>query len=191
MTILAVDVASRDVAAAEHLLHTLEQRLGHAADLASTHVVDAHLAVVLSWERPVPLVPADVADLLTAEGYDGALVLDDTSISTSTAGAASLVASAGLAAAEHAARSSGRLARFPGRSEVERVLTVGDLLAGSAVEEVSALAGTTLTDDTTLDLREWARPVWRDGRAVLVVQVARGGLVPFESRHQIACCSDH
>jgi hypothetical protein len=42
-----------------------------------------------------------------------------------------------------------------------------------------------------LDLTDFVRPTWREGRCVLLVQPAAGGLVPFEVRHQIACCADH
>ena len=110
---------------------------------------------------------------------------------TASRGPEDLVAGALHAGSEHRARSAGRLARFAGRTEVERRCTVADVLGASLVDDVQALAGTDVRADTVLDLTEWARPTWRGGRAVLLVQPGLDGLVPFESRHQTPCCSDH
>lgn len=69
--------------------------------------------------------------------------------------------------------------------------TVAAVEADSVVEAVEGLAGIELDPGDTLDLTGFARPVWREGRCVLLVQRSAGGLVPFEMRHQIPCCSDH
>jgi hypothetical protein len=65
------------------------------------------------------------------------------------------------------------------------------VVAGSCVDTVEGLAGLTVAPDAELDLTGFARPTWRDGRCTLLVQRARGVLVPFELREQISCCSDH
>jgi hypothetical protein len=95
------------------------------------------------------------------------------------------------AIAEAAARTAGRLARYPGRTRIETVTTVAAVEADSVVDVVEGLAGIDLEPGDILDLTGFARPVWREGRCVLLVQRAVSGLVPFEMRHQIPCCSDH
>lgn len=69
--------------------------------------------------------------------------------------------------------------------------TVAAVEADSVVDAVEGLAGISLEPGDTLDLTGFARPVWREGRCVLLVQRSAVGLVPFEMRHQIPCCSDH
>ncbi|MCW2767224.1 MAG: hypothetical protein JWO11_3183 [Nocardioides sp.] len=102
-----------------------------------------------------------------------------------------LLVGARAAAAEHGGRGAGRLARYPGRSDIERRVTVAEVVTGSAVDVVEGLAGTTVGDESELDLTDWARPTWRSGRVVLLVQPAAGTLVPFEARDQVPCCADH
>ncbi|WP_139977583.1 hypothetical protein [Nocardioides litoris] len=172
--LLAADVAARDVGGAEHALATLDAVLptGLSSYVASTHVVPGgRVAVAVSWAG----APSDEVDRVLAAlpGVD----LEG--------------AGAREAAAQHADRSAGRLVRFAGRMRVERVLTVAEVLAGSVVDEVRELGVGVLPPEAVLDLTEWARPTWTDGRAVLLVHRAAAGLVPFESRHQIACCSAH
>ncbi|WP_435742357.1 hypothetical protein [Nocardioides sp. SYSU DS0663] len=192
--LVAVDARTRDHADAEHLLHLLDDLL--PADdptyLASTHAVDTgdgvHTAVVASWTGAAPDASRLHGRLAGALATDVAVVVDRP---PQVAGPTSLVAGARAAADQHSARSAGRLARFAGRADIERPCTVADVLALAAVDDVEALAGTELVPGTALNLSEWARPTWRSGRAVLVVQPARNGMVPFESRHQIPCCADH
>lgn len=175
---LAVDADARDLAAAEHLVHSLDEVLGTGrpedAYVISTHVVrepTARFVAVLNW----PDGPAvEELTALLADGLPQAYVtLDSPAID------------------EAAARSAGRLARYPGRTSIETVTTVAAVEADSIVDSVEGLAGISLGPDDTLDLTGFARPVWRDGRCVLLVQRAASGLVPFEVRHQIPCCSDH
>jgi len=64
-------------------------------------------------------------------------------------------------------------------------------VADSVVEEVVGLAGVSVAPDSPVDLTGFARPVWREGRCVLLVQQAAAGLVPFEARVQVPCCSAH
>jgi hypothetical protein len=43
-----------------------------------------------------------------------------------------------------------------------------------------------------IDTLDFIRPIRRDGRVVLLVQPAAGGvLIPFEVEHQQKCCADH
>lgn len=194
--LLAVDVGTRDHAGAEHVVHLLDGVL--PADdptyVASTHAVATHdgphTAVAASWTGSAPEAAALLAQLAGPLGQDvGVLVA--AAGDEDAAGPAALVAGARAAAEQHAGRAAGRLARFAGRAGVERVCTVAEVEALHAVDAVEALAGTEVGPDTLVDLSEWARPTWRAGRAVLTVQPGREHLVPFESRHQIPCCSDH
>lgn len=200
-THLAVDARTADQAGAEHVVHLLDDLLPatHPTYVASTHLVAGptpHTAVVASWTSTDPLggppeeVVEDLATRLGRHLPEAGLVLTASS-GTASRGPEELVSSALGALAEHRARSAGRLARYRGRAAIERLCTVSEVLTQSAVDSVDVLAGTVLEAESMLDLREWARPTWRNGTTVLLVQPGRTGLVPFESRHQIACCSDH
>lgn len=103
-----------------------------------------------------------------------------------------LAPAAAAALREHRERTAGRLARYPGRAEVERVTTAGDVVALSCIDAVEGLAGVEVTASSGLDLSGFARPTWRDGTCTLLVQRGRDGmLIPFEVRDQQACCADH
>ncbi|WP_210650024.1 hypothetical protein [Nocardioides sp. SYSU D00065] len=202
-TCVAVDARTRDHAGAEHLVHLLDTVLPAAGPgyVASTHVVPGeapHTAVAASWPSIAdPALTSEQLLELVADQVDELPGLDEAGVvvhgpeGTVSRGADDLVAGALRASGEHRDRSAGRLARFPGRADVERRCTVAEVLALSAVDAVEALAGTEVEPTTLLDLTEWARPTWRGGRAVLLVQPGHSGLVPFESRHQIPCCSRH
>ncbi|OIJ27452.1 hypothetical protein [Nocardioides luteus] len=178
MTTLAVDADARDLAAAEHLVHRLDEALGGGppedAYVISTHVVrepTARFVAVVDW--PGGPAAEDLTGLLTDRLPEAYVTPDSPAI------------------AEAAARTAGRLARYHGRTRIETVTTVAAVEADSVVDTVEGLAGITLAPDDVLDLTGFARPVWREGRCVLLVQRAAAGLVPFEARHQIPCCSDH
>ena len=202
--LVAVDAGGPDVAAGEHLVHLLDDVLpsGGPSYLASTHVVDGHVAVAASWEpvavdpaeRPSSSAAAAVAAVVAA--VVGAVpppvgVLVQVEDAEDAAGPPGLVAGATAAAREHAVRGSGRVARFPGRRRVERRTTVGEVVAASDIDAVEGLAGVAVTDASLVDLTGWARPTWSAGRTVLLVQPGRGALVPFEAQRQIPCCADH
>ncbi|SDK48034.1 hypothetical protein SAMN05428985_104173 [Nocardioides sp. YR527] len=175
---LAVDADARDLAAAEHLVHRLDEVLGAGqpedAYVISTHVVrepTARFVAVLDW----PGGPAvEELTALLADRLSHAYVSHDSP-----------------AIEEAADRTAGRLARYPGRTRIETVTTVAAVEADSVVDDVEGLAGIELEPGDTLDLTGFARPVWRAGRCVLLVQRSATGLVPFEVRNQIRCCSDH
>ncbi|MFE6648293.1 hypothetical protein ACFVJS_17115, partial [Nocardioides sp. NPDC057772] len=159
-------------------VHRLDEVLGAGlpedAYVISTHVVrepTARLVAVLDW----PGGPAvEELTALLADRLPDAYVTPDSP-----------------AIAEAAARTAGRLARYPGRTRIETVTTVAAVESDSIIDSVEGLAGTELEPGDTVDLTDFARPVWRDGRCVLLIQRAATGLVPFEMRHQIPCCSDH
>lgn len=177
---VAVDAGVSTVLDAEHLLHSLETLLGPTA-FATTHFAGGRVVVVGVW----PSVGA--VSLVDRLGLPEVAVVSH----SDAFGPGAYVDSAAAALAAHVDRSSGRLVRFAGREQIERETTVGDVLRLSEVDAVAALGGVPLPDSTPLDLREWARPELRAGRAVLTVQETAAGLVPFESREQRACCVVH
>ncbi|MGW0931012.1 hypothetical protein [Streptomyces sp. NPDC002644] len=175
---VAVDRAAGSLGAAEHLVHDLDEALAGLFPgedhIVSTHTVRepvGRFVAVVSWSDGPE--PGEVAARLRAALSDA--VVDDS----------------GSAVEEARHRTAGRLARYPGRSLVERRTTPAEAVAASCLDAVEGLAGTVVTPDTGLDLTGFARPVWRDGRCVLLVQQGADALIPFEVRHQTACCSDH
>jgi hypothetical protein len=190
--IVTVDGDCRDLASVEHLLHALDGVLdGVLAEdegyVASTHVVRepvARMVAVLSWSSSSP-TEDEVAERVR-------VALPDAAVHAAVhAGTAALPAPVAGAVAEHRDRSAGRLARYPGRLRVEQRTTPAAVVADSCVDEVRGLAGVSVTPDSVLDLTGFARPTWREGRCVLLVQQAVDVLVPFEVREQRACCSHH
>ncbi|GIJ78461.1 hypothetical protein SAMN05443287_109189 [Micromonospora phaseoli] len=96
------------------------------------------------------------------------------------------------AASEHTARRSGRAVRFPGAERLVGTLTVGDLLATSAIERVVVLGGASAAPDTPVHTRDFVRPQWQAGELVLVtVPHHSTGLAPFEVPDPTPCCADH
>lgn len=74
----------------------------------------------------------------------------------------------------------GRFIGLPGLRELEGVLSVGEILARSAVERVETLAGEALAKDARIDTRGWVRPSLRGGRPVLRVRREGDRWVPEE-----------
>lgn len=94
--------------------------------------------------------------------------------------------------AAHRSGAGGRAAVFPGQADVPASTTVGALLAGTATEEVRVLGGPEPEPGTPLHTRGFLRPRWVEGRLVLHVQPAVGGvLVPFETPDPTPCCAAH
>jgi hypothetical protein len=155
------------------------------------HAGDAHYALALEWPATAsPDVHAILA--LLREAFPGAgVVVGGSGMAALPAGPRELVGQAEQVLALHRRRTSGRLARFPGQDDVQGRLTVAGVLSASCIDEVIGLAGVTVTDTSLLDLTGFARPTWRDGHCTLVVQPGVQGLIPFEVRDQIPCCTAH
>lgn len=98
-------------------------------------------------------------------------------------------AGAALAAAEHTGRDGGRAVYFPGGAELPGRLTVGELLAGTAIDAAEVLGGAPADPDTVLITRSHVRPEWVAGRLLLRLMPALGGTyVPFETPDPHPCC---
>jgi hypothetical protein len=105
---------------------------------------------------------------------------------------AELQDAATAAAAEHATRRSGRAVFFAGVERLVGTITVGELLAWSAIDRVAVLGGSPAQESTPVHTRNFVRPLWQHGELVLTLQPGRGGvLVPFEMPDPTPCCADH
>ena len=134
--------------------------------------------------------PQKLADrvVATIDGAAAVLTVGETSY---VGGSATLLEGALEAVGRHRERSEGRLVRLPGGALLVGELTVAEVLGGGFVDAVEGLAGLDVGPSSVLDLGDFVRPTWRDGRCVLLVQAGAGRLVPFEVRDQIPCCHDH
>jgi hypothetical protein len=178
--VVAVAPAARTLGDVEHAVHAidlalvglLDEQTHPASYVASTHATSAGgTVVVLAWAgAPTPEQVGALLPLPLGDPHDPAVR---------------------TAVADHLDRRSGRLVRYPGRAATETRTTPGAVLAASCVDAVEGLAGSVVAPDSALDLSGFARPVWRDGRCLLIVQQGRGALIPFEVRDQVPCCADH
>jgi hypothetical protein len=168
--ITAISLGHPTTVAAEHWLREFVDMYGEPDELvACTHFAKAphpHVAVSLAAATlPAGALPA------TPPRYAEA---------------------AGQAAVAHAARRSGRAARFPGAAALVGALTVDELLARSAIEQVTLLGGGSPAAGTVVDTRGFVRPEWRDGRLTLIAAPAGPGrIAPFEVPDPTPCCADH
>lgn len=199
---MAVDAGSRDHAAADGLVGRLAAWVRAATAgrvpepvLASSHVVVGprpRIAVVATWHSGPDVDTTLAADLLTQAAREleaAAVVVQTATVRLTSPGHGP--DGAWTALAEHEARRSGRLVRFPGLERLHGPVTVREVEQTSAVERVEGLAGCEVRPGSVLHLDGHVRPTWTDRGCVLLVQRGVGGLVPFETRHQHACCADH
>jgi hypothetical protein len=176
VTVIGFDFASATLAEADNQARELRARLGLGEEaVICTHLIrDDHPHVALSVA--VPGEDAVNATLTARHAANVAL----------TAGAAEAVAA-------HTARTSGRAVVYPGVDALTGTVTVGAILAGSAIDEVVVLAGAEPPGlDDLVQTRDHVRPEWRAGRLTLTVTpVAPGVFAPFEVPNPTPCCADH
>ncbi|MGN9775306.1 hypothetical protein ACTMS0_05950 [Micromonospora sp. H33] len=169
--ILGIDLGHRTVREAEHWLGEHVVPLGLPDLVACTHLV----------AEPYPHVALSMA---VPTGTDRFIALPDT--------AAELRTAAARAAGEHAARTAGRAVLYPGADRMIGTLTVGDLLAASAIQRVVVLGGASAGPETPVHTRDFVRPQWQAGELVLVTMPHHaGGVAPFEVADPTPCCADH
>ncbi|MFI9815008.1 hypothetical protein [Saccharothrix variisporea] len=85
----------------------------------------------------------------------------------------------------------GRCIRFPGQDELTGVHPAGAIVASSAVDEVVGV-GVPVSAGDLVDTQGFVRPTLVDGRLVLLVERAAGGVLrPTESRDPHECCGGH
>lgn len=190
--IIAVDADSPDTLEAEHFLHELLTDVPGPV-VACTHVVSGgdrpHFAVSVTGADLSPL--ADQVGGGEVSGV-GSAILEFGAAEPVVAGPSRLVRGAYVAAVESALVTAGRLVRFPGQENARGTLTAAELRDSCGIDQVEAIGGLPVDDDTLIDTRDFIRPIRRNGQVVLLVQPAVGGvLIPFEVEHQQKCCADH
>ncbi len=82
----------------------------------------------------------------------------------------------------------GRCVRFAGQSRMTGVHHVAEIVEATAIDEVIGI-GAAVTPDTRVDTGGFVRPEYRDGRLVLLVEPAAGGVFqPAEIEQPHECC---
>jgi hypothetical protein len=140
---------------------------GLGADLVCTHVDRSATVASVVVSARTPREP-DRADLAALAGRLG-----------------------GPAAVLGTARTAGRCVRFPGQDTLTGSRTAAEIVAGSAIDEVVGI-GVAVTDESMVDTRDYLRPTLVEGRLVLLVEPAAGGLLrPVEIEEPHQCCGGH
>lgn len=194
--LIGVDAGSANLRAADHLIHELLDRLGLApGTIACTHLIrtDERRATAVSFALPDAAAAEAVWERIAGgETPDVGAVLRERSY-----GANQAVRTAALAAAEHAHHSGGRAVVYPGVETLAGTVTVADLLALTAIDQVTVVGAPAADGQgpdpaTPVLTRDHVRPEWRDGRLTLALVPAAGGaLAPFEVPNPTPCCADH
>lgn len=84
-----------------------------------------------------------------------------------------------------------RCVRFPGQETLTGVRPAIHLVAHSAIDEVTGI-GMPVEPDTLVDTLGFLRPTFTDGRLVLLVEPAAGGVLrPVEIADPHECCGGH
>jgi hypothetical protein len=188
VTLLGVDAASASLADADYLARDLLVRVGFGfgeAAVVCTHLIrggGAHVA--LSFEVH------DAAELVAEFIHNGQIGV---ALSADRYGPAALAAGAAEAVTAHAARTSGRAVVYPGVAALTGTLRVGAILAGSAIDRITVLAGAgPPRDDDLVHTRDHVRPEWRGGLLTLTTTpVGPGAYAPFEVPNPTPCCANH
>jgi hypothetical protein len=163
--IVALDGGWADTVEAEHAARETAGELDLPVVTACTHfVTGAGARVVVTLEVPAaaPPVAGDARDSLPWE------------------------------VAAHAGRTGGRAFVFPGSAELTGVMSIGSLLARSAIDDVAVIGGAAPAAWLVVDTQDFVRPLYTGGRLLLHTRPAAGvDLVPFEQPEQTPCCTDH
>ncbi|WP_392465779.1 hypothetical protein ACF3NS_09670 [Arsenicicoccus cauae] len=206
---VGLDPVAATVTEADHLAEHLGEALaehGHVT-IVSTHLVpgpggaSSHLALSIRWCSPPPgerdlvavvdrLCERLVPETAAAAAHEiGAATGGSQQLRRGYADLADSAAEVALLARDG---TTGRAVVYPGRQRLVGELTVAELVDRCAIDAVEGIAGTVVTHATVVRTRDFVRPVWRDGRLVLLVQPAADDtVVPFENPAPTPCCADH
>lgn len=190
MTFFGVDTGTRTLREADHLIHGLVDRLRLPAQaIACTHLIragGAHVAVSL-W------VPAGCDGLWNELTRFAESAHAGVASGTDRSGRPELSATAADAAVEHVSRKGGRAIVYPGSSELKGTVTIGGLLARTAIARLLVVGGSDEPAEADLiDTRDHVRPEWRESVLTLAVTPVRPGVcAPFEVPNPTPCCADH
>jgi len=165
---LWADTSVSALRAADHLLLALAAELAlPEGTFGCTHLVRGERPrVALSFTLPSEPLLRTAEERLTAQGYEVTPGVPD---------------------------AVGRAVLYPGADALNGTLTVGELLARSAIDRVAVLGASGQPPaGQTLVTHGHVRPQWQDGELVLAAMPAVGGtLVPFEVPDPTPCCADH
>ena len=172
-----------------HLLAAVDEALagsGAGAELVCTHVDRSGPAPRVGVSLRLtgePAVPAATRSAL-ARALGGPVVAEGTDDAEEVTGPAR------TALLEAGAAAAGRVVRFPGQAEVSGRITVADLIAGTAIEQVVGIAVEVAgTDVVDTGPNGYLRPTFSGGQLTLLVErAAGGGIQPFEGENQHVCC---
>lgn len=182
-----MDAGTTTLREADHLIRDLTTTLGlPPGTVACTHLIrtDTRRGTAVSLALPEAGSAEEVWQRLTATEMSAAL--DDRRHGPSGAAA--------LAAAEHAARRSGRAVLYAGVERLTGTVTVADLLESTAIDQLTVVGAPLSTPDpaTPILTQDHVRPEWREGHLVLALVPAVGNtLAPFEVPKPTPCCADH
>ncbi|MGX4694280.1 hypothetical protein [Streptomyces sp. JNUCC 63] len=195
-SVIGVDAGTASLREADHLVHRLMEGLGlPPGTIACTHLVrtDARSGVAVSFAVRGEGAAEEAWRRLTGPaGPVSGVVLGERAYGPEQA-----VRVAALAAAEHVRRSGGRAVVYPGVERLSGTVTVADLPALTAIEDVVVVGSPSPEHQgpdpaTSVITRDHVRPEWRDGRLTLALVPAAGGaLAPFEVPNPTPCCADH
>ncbi|WP_327403473.1 hypothetical protein OG194_27500 [Streptomyces sp. NBC_01288] len=185
--VIGVDAGTTTLREADHLIRDLRTRLAlPPGTVACTHLIrtEGRRGTAVSLALPENGSAEEVWRRLTATEMGAAL--GDRRHGPSEA--------AVLAAAEHAARRSGRAVLYAGVERLTGTVTVADLLESTAIDQLTVVGAplATLDPATPVLTQDHVRPEWREGDLVLALVPAAGNtLAPFEVPNPTPCCADH
>jgi hypothetical protein len=194
-TVLGIDAGSVSLREADHLLHHLVDRLGlPAGTVGCTHLIRTgrpHAAISLALADPEAADPTweRLTALLTAPDQPPT----GAALGNLQHGPSHLAHGAALATTEHTDRTAGRAVVYPGVEHLTGTVTVGEVLARSAITRIAVLGSPPGPDAAArIATRDHVRPEWRGGELTLTLVPAAGGLLaPFEVPNPTSCCSYH
>nr|WSY54328.1 hypothetical protein OG999_32135 [Streptomyces sp. NBC_00886] len=186
--VIGVDAGTATLREADHLIRDLMTTLAlPPGTVACTHLIrtDTRRGTAVSLALPEDGSVEEVWRRLT--GTELGAALGDRGHGPSEAAA--------LAAAEHAARRSGRAVLYPGVERLTGTIPLADLLELTAIDRVivvGATSGETPDPTTPVQTQDHVRPEWRTGQLLLALVPAAGNtLAPFEVPNPTPCCADH
>ncbi|WP_416965087.1 hypothetical protein [Streptomyces sp. Agncl-13] len=185
--VIGVDAGTTTLRESDHLIRDLRTTLElPPGTVACTHLIrtEGRRGTAVSLALPEEGSAEETWQRLTATEMGAAL--HDRRHGPAEAAAA--------AAAEHAARRSGRAVLYAGVERLTGTVTVADLLKSTAIDQLTVVGAPLTTPDPTTPIltQDHVRPEWREGHLILALVPAVGNtLAPFEVPNPTPCCADH